>query len=160
MKEFDFDFESCKKISEKDFEELVKNGCMPKKGDILLSKDGTMGLSILYQNSNEIVILSSIAILKTKKNFSNYFLKIFLSRKNNLSVLIGGYSSGSALPRIVLKDLKNFKILVPSEKILNEFDTIANPLFNKIFSSFNQVNQLTKIRDALLPKLMSGQIRV
>ncbi len=155
-----YDFESCKKISEKDFKKLTKNGCKIEKNDVLLSKDGTMGLSILYQSSNDLVALSSIAILKSKEDFSSYFLKCYLHQKDNISILIGGHSSGSALPRIVLKDLKTFKILVPNNIMLKKFDNFAKPIFSEMFSNFNKIRSLSKTRDALLPKLILGEIRV
>ena len=160
MNEHDFDFDSCKKISDEDYHKLVKNGCKAELGDILLSKDGTMGLSILYQNTVNLVLLSSIAIIKTNENFSNYYLKILLSQKNNLSVLIAGHSSGSALPRIVLKDLKTFQLLIPNNLKLKKFDNIIQHMYTEIFRNSQKIENLTKTRDALLPKLMSGEIRV
>ncbi len=160
MNEYDFDFDSCKKISDEDYEKLVKNGCKAELGDVLLSKDGTMGLSMLYQSTIDLVLLSSIAIIKTNENFSNYYLKILLSQQNNLSVLIGGHSSGSALPRIVLKDLRTFQLLVPNNLALKKFDNIIQPLNTEIFSNSQKIKNLTQTRDTLLPKLMSGEIRV
>ena len=42
--EYGFDLTSCKKISKEIFYDLVKTNCVPEKGDVLLSKDGTMGI--------------------------------------------------------------------------------------------------------------------
>ena len=54
-----------KTISFEDYDYIVKNGCKPENGDILFSKDGTIGLSFPYSQADEkIVLLSSIAIIK------------------------------------------------------------------------------------------------
>ena len=51
-------------------------------------------------------------------------------------------------------------ILVPPIKILENYNTIFQPIFDQIISNKLEVENLTKTRDALLPKLMSGEIRV
>lgn len=45
MRTYDFELNSCKRISEEDYQRLIKSGCTPEKGDILFSKDGTMGIT-------------------------------------------------------------------------------------------------------------------
>ncbi len=157
MQEYNFDFDVCKKISDHDFEQLVKNGCSPQTGDVLLSKDGTMGLSMFFYNFQPVVLLSSIAILKPKVGL-NFYLKTFLSRNEIVDELIGGHASGSALPRIVLKDLKEFKITVPDEQTLKKFNKLAEPILKQLFKNSCFIYNLSKLRDSLLPKLMSGEL--
>jgi type I restriction enzyme S subunit len=157
MQEYNFDFDSCKKISDQDFKQLVKNSCNPETGDVLLSKDGTMGLSMFFYNSQPLVLLSSIAILKPNVGL-NFYLKSFLSRSEIVDELIGGHASGSALPRIVLKDLKEFKITIPDEQTLKKFNKLAEQIFKQLFKNSCFIYNLSKIRDSLLPKLMSGEL--
>ena len=158
MMQYVFDWDSCKRISDQDYNTLVKNGCKPEIGDILLSKDGTMGLSILFNDTKEIVLLSSIAIIRPKENFGSY-LKTLLSQKENISRLIESHASGSALPRIVLKDLKQFKILIPNRNTLHKFDYWVTPILKTFFQNSQLICNVSKRRDFLLPKLMSGEIR-
>ena len=54
----------------------------------------------------------------------------------------------------------SYQFALPPEKIRCLFDSIAKPLFAKIESNENESRTLTKIRDTLLPKLLSGEIRV
>ena len=123
--EYGFDIKSCKKISEKDYLDLIKNGCVPNCDDVLLSKDGTMG--IVYVSRGEpIALLSSIAIIKPNKQIYPKYLAYFLKDKRTQDELTNNYSSGSALPRIVLKDLKELKIAFPIN--LQEQRSIANML--------------------------------
>ncbi|MHA1347951.1 MAG: restriction endonuclease subunit S, partial [Candidatus Heimdallarchaeaceae archaeon] len=58
------------------------------------------------------------------------------------------------------KDIDNTKILVPPLDLLKKFDTISKNIFGRIFTTNQEIQTLSKTRDLLLPKLMSGKIRV
>ncbi len=156
---FDIDFQSCKRISDADYKKLVHNGCKPEKGDILLSKDGTMGITHIFNGQVNLVLLSSIAILRVNDKLCPY-LYHYLKENQTQAELIENHSSGSALPRIVLKDLKRLLVLVPSIELLGKFDLFVKPIIESIFHNSKESKSLSDIRDSLLPKLMSGKIRV
>ncbi len=61
------DFESCNLISNEDYEKLKRNDCNPLMGDVLFSKDGTVGEVIKIDYKRDFIVLSSWAILRTKK---------------------------------------------------------------------------------------------
>lgn len=136
MTEFGFELTDCKKITEEDYHKIVKNGCKPEKGDVLFSKDGTMGLVQYFKGDVDIVLLSSIAILKpdlqrVDGNFLAYALKNPLTNK----YIRDNFRSGSALPRIVLKDIKKLVLNVPIN--LSEQAQIAS-----IFTSIDEKIEL------------------
>lgn len=58
------------------------------------------------------------------------------------------------------KDLSNAIVLVPDGQELNFIDNIMSPLIEKIEHNNAQVLVLQKLRDTLLPKLISGEVRV
>jgi type I restriction enzyme S subunit len=66
----------------------------------------------------------------------------------------------TGLGHVTITDLKDNKVVTPSPQIMSYFSEEASPLFDKMFSNSIQIKILTKIRDGLLPKLMSGKIRV
>lgn len=68
-------------------------------------------------------------------------------------------STSSIAKAINSKIVKKIPILIPNNKI-NEFKDLFENLFNKIKSNQLEINKLTKLRDTLLPKLMSGEIDV
>jgi len=68
-------------------------------------------------------------------------------------------TGGSTMPIINKTDFSNIPILIPNESILNIFSSRILPIFNKIELNLNESKALSQIRDALLPKLMSGKIR-
>ena len=110
-----FDFSNCKTISESDFDELKKGNCSPQKGDILLSKDGANCLDIIfeYMQDEEIVLLSSIAIARIKPEFCSTFFRYFLLSPNCQYIMRNQFVSGSAIPRVILKDFKKVSLPIP-----------------------------------------------
>lgn len=119
------DFKGCKKISLKDYEVLKKNGCEPQKGDILFSKDGTVGKVALVDFDKEWVVLSSLAIIRPKQSqIDSLFLSIMLQTPSFQQSAMG-LKTGAAIKRLVLKTIKNINVPVPSkiaqENLINRF---------------------------------------
>lgn len=67
---------------------------------------------------------------------------------------------GSTQPLITQTDLKNAEIIVPENKILTDFEKNVETLMNLCESNQRENTRLAQLRDALLPKLMSGEIDV
>jgi type I restriction enzyme S subunit len=56
--------------------------------------------------------------------------------------------------------VNGFKIIIPPKELIKEFNKIAFPLYEKIGNNFKENQQLSSIRDWLLPLLMNGQVKV
>jgi type I restriction enzyme S subunit len=56
--------------------------------------------------------------------------------------------------------LSDARVIVPPKNVLQKMDNTVNPLFQKIKSNTQQIRTLTQLRDTLLPKLMSGEVRL
>ena len=69
-------------------------------------------------------------------------------------------SGGTATLNVNTTSFSNIEIIIPDTKKLNAYNIIVNPIFDKVFDNYSQIQSLTKTRDTLLPKLMSGQVRV
>ena len=102
-------------ISHKDFDNLVRNGCQPQIGDVLIAKDGATCLDTVCQfnQPDKIVLLSSVAILRPSKRLHSGYLRYYLDCADTRAMLKAGYVSGSAIPRVVLKDFRRAPIPVP-----------------------------------------------
>lgn len=115
------DFASAKLISKSDFEKLREN-CNPRKGDVLFSKDGTVGKVIEIDFEKEFIVLSSLAIVRPTSEFIlPRFLK-FLLQSDSVLNQCAKLKTGTALTRIILRNLRTVKIPVPP---LNEQRRIA-----------------------------------
>lgn len=67
---------------------------------------------------------------------------------------------GSTQPLITQGDLKNIEIRIPVETVLKEFETVVVPFAELVRDNEKENYNLSQIRDSLLPRLMSGKIRV
>ncbi len=117
------DFYNCKFISEVEYKQLLKNGCKPNNGDVLFSKDGTVGKVSLVDYEKDFVVLSSLAIIRPKKEIVNSaFLKYMLQSPVFLDEAIGK-KTGVAIRRIILRNLKS--IFVPTPAISEQQRIVA-----------------------------------
>ena len=153
---------SCRYISKEDFNLLVRNGCAPKIGDVLIAKDGARcaETSCVHDAELDIVLLSSIAIIRPKYSQLAAYIHLLLSRKEAVTDLRENYVSGSAIPRIVLRDFKRFPAILPSKIIVECWDIQMRAMYEKRASNVQSNNQLSKLRDMLLPKLISGELEI
>lgn len=111
-----FDFSNCRQISEEDYEKLRKQGCVPKKDDVLVGKDGARYFEdiIIYRQDEQPALLSSIAILRAnRKKITPEFLYYTLKTPAIKKDVRDNYGSGSAIPRVVLKDFKRMPFSYP-----------------------------------------------
>lgn len=115
MLEYGFDYSNCKHISAKDFESMKNGDCVPQKGDILVAKDGSFLKQIFEcKETKEEAILSSIAMFRPNQDFiTPTFLCYLLKSPKVYNYIASNCVSGSALPRIVLKDFKKVSMQVP-----------------------------------------------
>ena len=86
-----------------------------------------------------------------------YYLHIHLQR---VSDSVKSQGTGSIFTHITKTLMENQDLYIPDERTMKKWDAVVNPVFDKIMTNFNQIETLTKTRDALLPKLMSGQLRI
>ncbi|MCD4808606.1 MAG: restriction endonuclease subunit S [Methanosarcinales archaeon] len=160
MDDWGFEFSHCRKIEKEDYEKLIRNDCKPLEGDILIAKDGSYLKHIFVtEKEHELVILSSIAIIRPNNQILPYVLSFYL-REPSIKARMAGYVSGVAIPRIVLKDFRKFLIIVPSIDIQSQFFNLAEPMIGNCYRIIEKNVNLRRTRDLLLPKLISGEINV
>lgn len=162
MDEYDFNFTSCKHISEEDYQKMQTNDCVPKVNDILVAKDGSYLKEIFVCNERrKLAVLSSIAIFRPNTEIIyTEILLAFLKSPRVLQEVRDNYVSGSALPRIVLKDFKKLKFSLPSTQAQSEITDVMIAYRRQIALNIQENQRLEALRDALLPKLMSGEVDV
>ena len=161
MRDWDFDLSGCRQISDGHFEELVRNGCQPSVGDILIAKDGANlnKHTFLMWREVPLVLLSSIAIVRPLEDFQREFL-VALLKSDAISKAIKQMKSGAAIPRIVLRDFKRLQIALPPATLRQRFDDLAAPIHG-LARRLSLVNgSLAESRDLLLPRLISGELSI
>ncbi len=162
METYGFNSSSCKHITEDEFQKMKKNDCVPRLNDILVAKDGSYLKEIfICSEEKDAAILSSIAIFRPNTEVIIPEILLYLLKQPAVRKDVGdNYVSGSALPRIVLKDFKKYRLLLPPLEEQRKIGSILHTIRMQTQANINEIHNLTLLRDSLLPKLMSGEIDV
>ena len=152
-----FDFSKTKYITDDFFKNMKKS--VIKDYDILIYKDGAyIGRKAMFGKAfpfKKMAVNEHVFILRTNNKIDQFFIYFSLEQKN-LSKL----NANSAQPGLNQKSIKSLEIIVPPKEIMNSFSSIVKPWIDKILFNSNQIRKLENTRNLLLPKLMSGQVRV
>ncbi len=127
----------------------------PKVNDILFSTVGTIGEMSMMLNPAG-TIAQNIVALRAEKISPYYLYQYLLSIQDEIKE----FDIGSVQPSIKVTHLTKIEIPTPDSNKINLFDKQAKDICNKIAVNYNQLQQLETLRDTLLPKLMSGLVRV
>jgi type I restriction enzyme, S subunit len=152
------DIDSCYQISKKDFEQSIKNGNQPVIGDILFTKDGTVGKTLVYNQNEKVVLLSSIAIIRKSENLDSVYCNNVLQSKF-MKKHLAKYFGGTAIKRIVLKHLSIYEFPVPSKKEQQKIASILTNVDDLILSHSNAVVATQKLKTGLMQTLLTRGIR-
>jgi type I restriction enzyme S subunit len=149
------DYNNCTKfVSEETYNNWFRNG-HPQPLDILISTVGSLAEMKLFFGDIGCVAQNVVGLRSV--DISAFYLFQYLQFiKNDLVA----YNIGSVQPSIKVTHIIKHKILIPNGNLLLEFHSIAQLLSNEIHDNCIQIQVLKEIRDSLLPKLMSGEIRV
>ncbi|KXG42686.1 restriction endonuclease subunit S [Tepidibacillus decaturensis] len=128
---------------------------MAKLGDVLMSVRAPVGdINIAYEDC---CIGRGLCSIRNKSGYSSYMYYLVLSLKDKLSVYNG---EGTVFGSINKDALNNIVIVKPDNSIVDIFNKIASSLDQQYLCLVKENRNLVVIRDTLLPKLMSGEIRV
>lgn len=128
---------------------------IPKNTTILSFK---MTVGKLTITTEEMLSNEAIAHLKLKENtfLTSEYIYLYLQ---NLDFNSLG-STSSIVTAINSTMIKELDFIIPSKEVMGKLKPLANSLFDKIKNNTTEIQSLSKTRDILLPKLMSGQLRV
>ncbi len=162
METYDFNSSSCKHITAEEFLKMRKNDCVPRLNDILVAKDGSYLKEIfICSEEKDEAILSSIAIFRPNTEIIIPEVLLYLLKQPSVRKDVGdNYVSGSALPRIVLKDFKKYSFLLPPMTEQLRIGSILHAIRMQTKANVDEIQNLSVLRDTLLPRLMSGELDV
>ena len=107
------DFISCSFITEDDYETAKAGNSAPQRGDVLFSKDGTVGKVYVVETDQPFAVLSSLAILRPKKDAVDAKFLGYVLRSPRVLDDALKRKTGSAIRRVILSDLKKVQIPLP-----------------------------------------------
>ncbi len=151
------DLSSAYNISDKDYHEVNKRSLV-EKGDVLISMIGTLG-EILYVDQNPKFAIKNIGLFKSKsEQFGQWWFLYLQSKivKNFLRI----NAQGSTQQYLSLSTLRSIPVIFPDKVLLERFSEYTKEFFYKKLKTNKEIQLLEKIRNNLLPKLISGDLRI
>ena len=126
---------------------------------LLLSEDGenlrTRKTPIAFEAKGKFWVNNHAHVMQAKSPFTNGFLRILLESENLDSII-----TGAVQPKINQANLVSYKIPNFPHELVIKYVGLSTPWFCKVHSNTKQIQTLENLRDTLLPKLMSGEVRV
>ena len=152
-----FDFSKTKYITD-DFFEKMRRG-QTQDYDVLIYKDGAyIGKKAMFGKGfpfKKMAINEHVFILRPNSKANPFFIYCALE-PNELSKL----NANSAQPGLNQQAMKSFEIISPPKEQINHFGLIVKEWVDKILFNSHQIRTLETLRNTLLPKLITGQVRV
>jgi type I restriction enzyme S subunit len=126
-----------------------------KRGDILMSVRAPVG-SINIAN-NDCCIGRGLSAINSKLGSTTHLYYIL----NDLRIAFEQRNAaGTTFGSITKEDLYSLPIIIPSHEVIRAFDKICSPMFDRQMILGEEIDNLIKQRDGLLPLLMNGQVSV
>lgn len=132
-------------------------------GDLLIAMTGaTIGKFAMVPYSSELLLVNQRVgkfFLGNKPVEKLPFIYCTLKQPEVYGEVVNR-GQGSAQPNISASDIMSIPCVIPSQDAINDFNGTAQPLFDLIISNQRENQQLSEVRDTLLPKLMFGELDV
>jgi type I restriction enzyme S subunit len=140
---------------EKIIEEGINKSVIARKGDIILSNSATCGLP--YIMGIDGCVHDGWLVFRNFRHLTKWYVYFLLQA---LQREIVQQADGTVQDNLNTAILKNVSIKVPDVESIQMFDTLAENIIGKIESNNAQILTQQKLRDTLLPKLISGEVSV
>jgi type I restriction enzyme S subunit len=162
MRATNFSQNTARHISEEDYQALVKQNCKPELNDILIAKDGSiLKYCFVVKEEVEGVILSSIALLRPKLSIiSPNFIAQYFSQESVRFFVGKALTSGSGVPRIILKDFKGIHLQIPSLLEQQKIASVLTAADKEIEVLEAKLAHFKQEKKALMQQLLTGKKRV
>jgi len=120
----------------KEIHNSIVSRCCPEKGDVLLTKDGTIGNATVNNLNQPFSLLSSVALIKTHRKVLPWYI-VFCLRSSYLQKSMKNDAKGTALKRVILSQINDFVIPLPP---FNEQSRIVAKI-EELFSTLDQMER-------------------
>ena len=147
-----------RKTSQTAFDELLTDKSRPKVGDVLLTKDGTLGRVALVERDG-ICINQSVAVLRPNEKIIPKFLLYLLAAPLYQREMLDK-AGGSTIKHIYITVVDKMKVAVPKLCEQERVVEVLDALLSKITLSEIKLVQYTSAKKALMQDLLTGKVRV
>ena len=154
------DFGEVRHIAESDFGQWTRR-VLPAAGDIVFSYEATLGFFALVPPGLRCCLGRRLALIRPRSNAADghFFFHQFIAAPFQ-RLLERHTIQGATVNRIALKHFPSYLVMDPPSEVKAAFDATVTPIWARIHANQAQAQSLTEIRDTLLPRLISGQLRL
>ena len=147
-------------IAEADFAQWTKRAT-PRPGDIVFSYEATLGFFALIPPGLRCCLGRRLALIRPQAEQADghFWFHQFIAAPFQ-RLLAQHTIQGATVNRIALKHFPSYSVLCPPAGLRTAFDACVAPLWSRIHANQAQAQTLTAVRDNLLPRLISGQLRL
>ncbi|MGL6259775.1 restriction endonuclease subunit S [Vibrio sp. WXL210] len=157
IKPWGLDWSDTKFVSTDEHNDLIRR-CNPEKGDVLLSKSGSLGTPAIVEVDKEFSLFESAALFKLNKELIEPEYLFHYLRSNPTKYMMLRSTKGVAIKHLHLTDLRRLNILLPPKSLRLQFMEIASLVKNKV-EKLNDAGSLSDDNfSALSQKAFSGQL--
>jgi len=128
-------------------------------GDMLIARMADPGHGVIIEEQVEAVFASYLIRFRPRNASLDRYLQYWL-RSPSYWDLVLSRQAGTTRPSLNAQVIGDFKLLVPPPNVAEAFKRAIDPLRSRIVTNVQQSNVLAALRDTLLPKLISGELRV
>lgn len=164
VSETGIDFEGCLRTSEASYDYLRKTGCKPLVGDVLFSKDGTIGRTTVVREERDFVVASSLIIIRPEPNILDANYLDFLCQSRIVKEQVDRFVKGAGLPRLSVINLTRvigtFPPLTEQKSIATYLSQISKNYLQLVEASNATMTLLQERRAALISAAVTGKIDV
>ncbi len=145
--------ETSRKITEKGLDK-ISSGLLPR-GTVLLSSRAPIGY--LAISDVPVAINQGFIAMKCQKRLSNTYAWLWTAA--NMAAILEN-ANGSTFQEISKSNFRPLRMIVPHVSVRKTYDKLMQRLYDRIVKNERQSHSLADLRDILLPKLISGELRV
>lgn len=130
-----------------------------RHGDTIFStvRPENKAYALILTPPENLIVSTGFIVLSPLKEHFTYFIYHLVSNESFIEE-VSIKAKGSAYPQIGNDDFMEINFVLPTEKTLKQFHSFADPIFNQIKTLQEQTGVLRRMRDRLLPRLMSGEL--
>jgi type I restriction enzyme S subunit len=147
------------KVSARDHAEWCKR-IKPRKGDIFVTKTGRVGAVAQMSEDLDVSFGRNLVVVRPSERLPANLLRLTMLSRSLRKEITRLTSDGTILKSIHVKHINRLRVVLPPHSVAARIEADVDPLSRRLAANDQESRTLTALRDTLLPKLISGEVRV
>ena len=132
--------------------------CLLTEGDIIMSLTGNVGRCCIVDRAN--LLLNQRVVKLSPTSRLNRMFVYAMFRRDEFKEKLIAMSQGTAQANLSPIETAKLHVIIPDKLSFSDFSNVGEPIFNSILTKTKENIYLENLRDSLLPRLMSGELKI